>query len=106
VPAANITVSVPLNSGLVGAIVSRTDLRLPVDISFQDFFSRVCARMDLDPLEAALGYKFHTDRAHDPPHQLSNEDELRNAMSRGKELIKNARTRTVSLEIHNLVRWL
>ena len=75
-PKANINVSVPLNTGIVGGTVSRVTLRLALDISFQDFFSRVCARMDLDPLKASLGYKFHTDRARDPPHCLSKEEEL------------------------------
>ena len=69
IPPVNISISVPLNSGVVGAVVSRATLRLPLDIPFQDFYTRVCMRMDLDPLEAALGYKFHCDRVRDaPPH--------------------------------------
>ncbi len=102
-PKANINVSVPLNTGIVGGTVSRVTLRLALDISFQDFFSCVCARMDLDPLEASLGYKFHTDHARDPPHCLSNEEELRGAMLHGEDLMKRARTRVIYLEIHNLV---
>ena len=105
-PKANIDVSVPLNTGVVGGTVSRVTLRLALDISFQDFFSRVCARMDLDPLEASLGYKFHTDRAREPPHQLSNEEELQRAMSHGADLMKHARTRIICLEIHNIVCYL
>lgn len=62
VPPANISVSVPLNSGVVGGVVSCALLRLPLDIPFRDFFSHVCTCMDLDPLEATLRYKFHTDR--------------------------------------------
>ena len=41
-------------------------------------FSLVCATMDLDPANAELGYKFTgSDRARDDPHQLSDEQQLR-----------------------------
>jgi hypothetical protein len=76
VPRASINVSIPINTGVVRGTVSRVTIPLALDISFEDFFSRVCACMDLDPLEASLGYKFHTDRAQDAPHQLSNEEQL------------------------------
>jgi hypothetical protein len=100
---ANITVSIPLNTGTVGANVSRVQMRLPLDITFEDFFLRVCAKMDLDPSEAQLGYKFNTDRARDDPNQLSNELQLREAMEQGERLLIRARTHEVILEIHNLV---
>jgi hypothetical protein len=83
--------------------VVHVNFRLPIDIPFVDFFSRVCARMDLDPLDARLGYKYGSDRARDPPNQLSNEEELRNAMEKGRNKLRLARTRGVILEIHNLV---
>jgi hypothetical protein len=92
-----------LNTGVVGGIISRVELHLPVDISFEDFFSRVCARMDLDPLTAELGYKFHTDRRRDAYHQLANEAQLRTAMTHGVGLMQRVRTRRVTLEIENLV---
>ncbi|KAG1719586.1 hypothetical protein EDB19DRAFT_1620925, partial [Suillus lakei] len=97
-------VSVPLNTGVVGGRVSRVQIRFPVDIPFGDFFSRICAKMDLDPVNAELGYKFHNDRVRDAPHQLSNEQQLREAFEQGCMLIKRARSRRVVLEIHNLVR--
>jgi len=99
----NITVSIPLNTKTIGANVSRVQLRLPLDISFEDFFSRVCAKMDLNPSEAELGYKFNMDRARDDPNQLSSEMQLREAMDRGRKLLNRARTREIILEIHNLV---
>ncbi|KAJ8582876.1 hypothetical protein M405DRAFT_846184 [Rhizopogon salebrosus TDB-379] len=99
---ANITVSVPLNTGTAGANVSRVQMRLPLDITFEDFFSRVCAKMDLDPSGAQLGYKFSTDRVRDDPNQLSSELQLREAMERGERLLNRARTREIILEIHNL----
>lgn len=76
-----------------------------MDTSFEDFFSRICAKMDLDPKEAELGYKYHGDRARDPPHQLSNTDQLLEAFGRGCRLLKRARGRDVVLEIHNLVSF-
>jgi hypothetical protein len=59
--------------------------------------------MDLDPADAELGYKFHTDRARDDPHQLSDEQQLREALERGRQLIRRSRTRETILELHNLV---
>ncbi|KAI5998598.1 hypothetical protein EDD15DRAFT_2161652, partial [Pisolithus albus] len=97
-----ISVSVPLNTGVVGGTVSRVQLRFALDVDFKDFFSRVCAKMDLDPKVAELGYKYHTDRARDPPHQLSDSEQLSEAFERGRQLMKRARGRQVILEIHNL----
>ncbi|GBE86875.1 hypothetical protein SCP_1001170 [Sparassis crispa] len=98
----NIDVSIPLNTGVVGGTVSRIELKLPTDLPFIDFFSRVCARMDLDPTHAELGYKFHTDKRCEAPHQLANEEQLRGAMACGIGLIQRARSRQIILEIHNL----
>lgn len=100
---AQINVSIPLNTAVVGGAVTRVTLRLPTDLSFQDFFTRVCARMDLDPLEALLGYKYPGDLARQPPYRLTTNEELREAMAKGIEKIKRARTREVFMEIHNLV---
>ncbi|KAI6006008.1 hypothetical protein EDD15DRAFT_2359124 [Pisolithus albus] len=99
-----ISVSVPLNTGVVGGTVSRVQLRFALDVDFKDFFSRVCAKMDLDPKVAELGYKYHTDRARDPPHQLSDSEQLSEAFERGRQLMKRARGRQVILEIHNLCK--
>ena len=101
--ARNIDVSILLNTGVVGGVIVRVNLRLPTDIPFADFFNRVCARMDLDPLDAKLGYKYGSDRVRDPPNQLSNEEELRVAMEKGRNKLRLARTQEVILEIHNLV---
>ncbi|KDQ51433.1 hypothetical protein JAAARDRAFT_50724 [Jaapia argillacea MUCL 33604] len=98
-----IRVSIPRNSGVVGAIVTRSMITVPTDLVFGDFFDRICAQMDLHPSNAQIGYKFHTDRVRDPPHRLSNEDDLREAMEMGMGLIRRARTRTVVMEVHNLV---
>lgn len=102
--ATHIYVSVPLNTGVVGGIVSRTEIRLAIDIPFLDAYSRLCARMDLDPLTSQLGYKYHDDRRRDEPHQLSNADQWQTAINHGIDLMRRARTRRVVLEITNLVR--
>ncbi|KIK24105.1 hypothetical protein PISMIDRAFT_99261, partial [Pisolithus microcarpus 441] len=99
----NLTVSLPLNTGVVGGRVSRVQIRVPLDISFEDFFSRVCAKMDLDLADAELGYKYHNDRVRDAPHLLSDAQQLHEALERGSLLMQRARSRQVVLEIHNLV---
>ncbi|KAI5999729.1 hypothetical protein EDC04DRAFT_2908976 [Pisolithus marmoratus] len=60
--------------------------------------------MDLDPKVAELGYKYHTDWAHDPPHQLSDSEQLSEAFEYGCQLMKWACGRQVVLEIHNLCK--
>ena len=73
---------------------------------FADFFSQVCANMELDPLIAQLGFKFTGDRKTDPAFRLATEEELRGAMAQAILKIKKARTREVVMEIFNLVSWL
>ncbi|KAG1899748.1 uncharacterized protein F5891DRAFT_980974 [Suillus fuscotomentosus] len=85
---ANIDISIPLNTGVVGGRISHVQIRLPVDILFEDFFSHICAKMDLDPAGAELGYKFHNNQVQDAPHQLSNEQQLWEAFEQGCDLIK------------------
>ncbi|KAI6011053.1 hypothetical protein EDC04DRAFT_2905732 [Pisolithus marmoratus] len=60
--------------------------------------------MDLDPKVAELGYKYHTDRAHNPPHQLSDSEQLSEAFEHGCQLMKWAHGRQVILEIYNLCK--
>ena len=76
VNATKIMLSVPLNTNVVGGIVSQKPLRLPVDLSFKDFFSCVCTHMELDPLNANIGYKFLGDRKTDPAFCLATEQDL------------------------------
>ena len=88
----HVNLSIPLNTNVVGGIIMQTPLRLKIDLPFQDFFSRVCANMDLDPLQAQIGYKFSGDRKMDPPFRLATEDELRAAMAQSAEKMRRART--------------
>ena len=94
----------PLNTGLVGGIVTRDKFNVPTNISFEDMFSRLCARMDLNPRDASLGYRFNKDLRRTPYKELANEDQLRTAMANGVGLIERARTKPVVLEIQNLVQ--
>ncbi|KIK24467.1 hypothetical protein PISMIDRAFT_98480 [Pisolithus microcarpus 441] len=102
-PITHLDFSVPQNTGVVGAVVTRSNLRLPCDISFVDFWDRLCAHMDLDPTEAVIGYKFSTDRVGDALRSLANENDLRVAIDHGQGLVHRARTCKIEVVIHNLV---
>lgn len=80
-------------------------LRLETNLPYEDFMSRVCANMDLQPDDAMIGYKFDGERVSDPPHQLSNATELEIAMDKAIHKIQRARKNLVIMEIHNLVRF-
>lgn len=98
-----VTVSIPLNTNIVGGLVTRRELRVPSDLVFTDFFSRMCANMDLDPNEALIGYKFPTDRVKDVPRELGNVSEYSAMMQEMRRRILSARTRNPVLFLHNLV---
>lgn len=98
-----IDVSIPLNTGIMGGEISRIILRLPVDIPYEDFMSRVCARMGLDPHNARLGFKYPRDACRAQWHALANEEHLRAAMDCGMAYICHARKRRIVLKIENLV---
>ncbi|KIJ05516.1 hypothetical protein PAXINDRAFT_141245, partial [Paxillus involutus ATCC 200175] len=101
-PVTHLDYSVPRNTAVVGTVVTRSNLRLPTDIKFADFFGRVCAHMDLDPAEAELGYKFSSDRVGDVPRTLANEQDFIIAIEDGQSLVRRARTRKIEIMIHNL----
>ncbi|KAI6104033.1 hypothetical protein EDD17DRAFT_1514129 [Pisolithus thermaeus] len=71
--------------GVVGGTVSHVQLCFALDVDFKDFFSRVYAKMDLDP-------------------KLSDSEQLSEAFERGCQLMKQACGRQVILEIHNLCK--
>ena len=92
--------SVPLH---VAGVTTFEELILPVSISFEDFYSKVCAKMDLEPQTTSLGYRFNKDLRRTPYKDLTNEHHLHAAMNKGADLIDRARTRRVVLEIQNMV---
>ena len=101
----HIMFSIPLNTNVVGGIVTCIPLCLSADLSSEDFFSRVCARMDLEPLDAQIRYRYDGDRQKDPTFRLANEDDWRLAIGRTHEKMKRARTWEVVVKLVNLV-WL
>ncbi|THU97007.1 hypothetical protein K435DRAFT_857992 [Dendrothele bispora CBS 962.96] len=94
--------SIPVGTDIVRGTISTTSLRLDFTIAFGDFFSRVCAKMELDPLQALIGYKFSDDRVKDPARRLTNDDEFQDALAKVKDKMRRARTREVVMIIHNL----
>ena len=98
-------VSILLNTAIVGGLITHRELRIPSDLTFADFFSRVCANMDIKPEDASIGYKYHNDRARDPPRQLGSEDEYVAMMGEMVRKVLAARSRNPVLFLHNLVRY-
>lgn len=99
-----ITVSIPLNTGIVGGLVTRRELHLPSNLAFADFYSRICANMDIQPKDASVGYKYHNDKAKDPPRQLSDVNEYNAMMNEMVRKVLAARSKNPVLFLHNLVR--
>ena len=64
-----ITISVPLNITVVGGLITRWELPIPLDPIFVDFFSGICANMDANSEEDLIGYvqALQWYRAGDPP---------------------------------------
>jgi hypothetical protein len=53
-----------------------------VDIAYQDFLSRVCAHMGLDPNAAQLGWRCTDNSKRDGSMQLATPDDLTQAFAR------------------------
>lgn len=98
------TVSVPLKQSRRNDTLSQAEIIFDWDVLHGDFYDRVCARMDLDPREAILGYKFESDSKRSIIRLPPNDPDIFDAMlEKIKSRISRARTRAVVLEIHNLV---
>lgn len=83
---------------------SRAEIIFEWDIPTGDFFDWVCARMDIDPKEAVLGYKFDVDPKKSIIQLPPNDNGAFNAMlEKVKSRLACARTHAVILEIHDLV---
>lgn len=97
-------VSVPLKQLSIHDTPSRTEISFQWDILPGDFYDRVCARMDLNPKDGILGYKFEGDAKKSiiqlPSNDLVAFDSM---LEKVKSRIRRARTRAVILEIHDLV---
>jgi hypothetical protein len=71
---------------------STRDIEFLPDISREDFVSRVCTHMGLDPLTAQLGWKSNDDPQRTPAHQLATDNDLVQAFTTLIKL-KNSRRR-------------
>ncbi|EDR07198.1 uncharacterized protein LACBIDRAFT_328214 [Laccaria bicolor S238N-H82] len=67
------------------------DIDIPVDIPYNDFVSRVCASMNLNPATAELGWKSIDDAKRDPARQLTTENDLQDAFHVLVKAKKNTR---------------
>lgn len=98
-------VSVPLKQFRRSDTMSCAEIAFRWDVLYGDFYDRLCARMDLDPKEATLGYKFEPDSKKTIIRLPQDDPDTFNLMlEKIKSRIARARTRAVVLEIHNLVR--
>ena len=88
---------IPINGGK-----ATKDIEINVDITFQDFISRMCANMDLDPTTAQIGWKTLDDAQRMPARQLASDDDLKNAFRDLLKLKNNPRRKkeVVMLVIH------
>ncbi|PIL36678.1 hypothetical protein GSI_00367 [Ganoderma sinense ZZ0214-1] len=98
----SVRVSIPRNTAVAGADITRIIIQLPSTLTFEAFVDRVCAEMGIHPSTAVLGYKFVGDRVRDPPLRLSSAEEYRDAIEMCMSLMARARTRVVTLEVHSL----
>ncbi|KAF8214495.1 hypothetical protein K438DRAFT_2008803 [Mycena galopus ATCC 62051] len=81
----------------------KIQLVIPADIPPDDFFSRVHARMNVDPTTAILGWKESLERRRDPHHRLSTAQDLSDAFKHLVALQKSLRRKKpVIMEIVNL----
>ena len=104
-PYLGFTVSVPIKPLRNRDTPARDEIAFEWDTPLGDFYDRVCARMDVDPRTARIGYKFEVDPKRSireiPPGNTTGYNAM---LDKVKDRIARARTRQVILEIHNLVR--
>ena len=101
------TVSVPLKQYRRTDIISRAEIAFQWDVLYGNFYDHICARMDLDPKEVILGYKFELDPKKNMIQLPQNAPDVFDTMlKKTKSHIAHARTHTVVLEIHNLVHFM
>jgi hypothetical protein len=69
-PVGRVITRIPINNK------ATRDIEIDVDITLQDFVSRVCTNMGLDPATAQIGWKSYDDAKHAHAQQLATEDKL------------------------------
>lgn len=98
-------VEIPLNTGVPAGGITYETFQVLDSISFVDFKEEVCQRMGINADSAVLGYKFPRDTRSGDWHSLTDENQLRFAIRRGREYISHARKypERVKLQIKNMV---
>ncbi|KAF7968605.1 hypothetical protein HWV62_30021 [Athelia sp. TMB] len=89
------------NLAIVGAQRKKSRLRLEVTLPFKDFWACACARMDLDPDDAELGWKFEGQPRGELCNELSIAEDLDNLFTKAINKEKQKVTREVEVNIHN-----
>lgn len=105
-PVSHIRFNFIKNSAIAGAQRKKSRLDLEVSLSFDDFWSRACAKMDLDPNDAELGWKFEGQLKGDLCNELGSADDLEDLFEKAIQKEKRKHTRDVEVNMHNLVRVL
>ncbi|KAF7328413.1 hypothetical protein MVEN_02557000 [Mycena venus] len=101
-PVPNITVEVVDYAAKDKTKQMKTQLIIPANIPSIDFFSRIHARMNIDPATATLGWKESQDRRRDPHNRLSTAQDLSDAFKRLITLQNRRRKKPVIMEVVNL----
>ena len=92
-PVGRVLIRIPINNK------ATRDIEIDVDITLQDFVSRMCANMELDPTTAQIGWKSNDDAKRAPARQLATEDDLKTAF-RDLLRLKNYTRRTKEVVMH------
>jgi hypothetical protein len=66
---------------IVNGNKSTSDIELQPDLSHEDFLSRVCAHMGLNPATAQLGWKPNDEAQRAPARQLATDNDLTQAFT-------------------------
>jgi hypothetical protein len=97
-PVSRVLTRIPINDK------ATKDIEIDVDITLQDFISRMCANMGLNPMTAQIGWKSNDDAKRAHARQLATEDDLKTAFGDLLKLKNNTRrTKEVVMNIIHLV---
>lgn len=100
-PVGRVLTRIPINNK------ATRDIEIDVDITLEDFVSRMCANMGLDRTTAQIGWKSNDDAKRAPARQLATEDDLKSCFRDLLKLKNNTRrTKEVVMHIVHLVSHL
>lgn len=98
-----VSVSFPVNSGMIGVAATMRTCSWDTKKPFSEFWLQMCANMQLDPQTAVIGYKISGDRVKDAAREISSEEDYVFAMETILKKTQNARSKTHTLVLQNLV---